>query len=91
MSGVAARIYEFTVTLGGVDDLTAEVADALFEAGCDDASPYSEGPTVYLTFHRESESLGKAIGSAINDVERAGFSVARVDVVSTPDLPMQAL
>ena len=56
------------------------LADALYEAGCDDASPHSEGPTVYLDFHREAESLGDAIGSAVKDVARAGFSVARVEV-----------
>jgi len=84
MSQIAARIHEFTFTLRGVDDLTADVADALFEAGCDDASPHSEGTTVYLDFHREAETLGKAIESAVNDVERAGYSVARVDVAPKP-------
>ena len=80
MSQVATRVYDFTFTLAGVDDLTAEVADALYEAGCDDASPHSEGPTVYLDFHREAESLGDAIGSAVKSVERAGYAVSRVDV-----------
>ncbi|MCA1685922.1 MAG: hypothetical protein LC745_08020 [Planctomycetia bacterium] len=80
MSQVATRLYEFTFTLSGVDELTVAVADALFEAGCDDASPHSDGPRVYMDFHRESESLGDAIGSAVKDVERAGYTVARVDV-----------
>jgi hypothetical protein len=80
MSQVATRIFDFTFTLAGVDDLTVAVADALYVAGCDDASPHSEGPTVYLDFHREAASLGDAIGSAVRDVERAGFAVARVDV-----------
>lgn len=80
MSQVAARVYDFTFTLSGVSELTAEVADRLYECGCDDASPYSEGPVVFLTFHREAESLGDAVGSAIRDVERAGFVVARADL-----------
>jgi hypothetical protein len=80
MSQVASAVYDFTVTLAGVDDLTVEVADALYEAGCDDATPCSEGPVVYLHFHREAESLGDAIGSAVKNVARAGFSVARVEV-----------
>ena len=80
MSQVASRVYDFTFTLVGVDELTVEVADVLYEAGCDDASPHSEGPTVYLDFHREAKSLGDAIGSAVKDVERAGFTVARVDI-----------
>jgi hypothetical protein len=80
MSQVAARVYDFTVTLAGVDELTVELADALYEAGCNDASPHSEGPTVYLDFHREAGSLGDSIGSAVKDVERAGYAVARVEV-----------
>lgn len=80
MSRVATRVYDFTFTLGGVDELTVEVADRLYEAGCDDASPHSAGSTVYLDFHREAESLGDALGSAVKDVERAGYSVARVEV-----------
>jgi hypothetical protein len=80
MSQVATRVYDFTFTISGVDELTVEVADALYEAGCDDASPHSEGPTVYLDFHREAESLGDAIGSAVKNVERAGYAVARVDL-----------
>lgn len=84
-SQVATRVYDFTFTLSGVDELTAEVADRLYEAGCDDASPHSSGPTVYLDFHREAESLGDALGSAVKDVERAGYAVARVDVESSSD------
>jgi hypothetical protein len=80
MSQVATRIYDFTFTLAGVAELTVEVADALYEAGCDDASPHSEGQTVYLDFHREAPSLGDAIGSAVKDVERCGLAVARVEV-----------
>ena len=78
MSQVATAVYDFTLTLAGVDELTVEVADALYEAGCDDATPCSEGPTVYLHFHREAESLGDAIGSAIKDVA-PGFSFAHVE------------
>ena len=72
--------HDFTFTLAGVVELTVEVADAHYEAGCDDASPHSEGPTVYLDFHREAESLGDAIGAAVKNVERAGYAVAHVDV-----------
>lgn len=80
MSHVAMRPHEFTLTLGGDTELTVEVADALFRAGCDDASPHSEGLTISLDFHREADSLGDAIGSAVKDVARAGFRVAQVDV-----------
>jgi hypothetical protein len=85
VSQVATKAFDFTVVLARVDELTDEIADALFEAGCDDASLYSEGPTVSLEFHREADSLGTAVGSAIADVERAGFSVARVEMAPSGD------
>ncbi len=74
------RTYSFILTLAAVTEITVEMADALFEAGCDDSSPWSSEGVVSVAFDREAESLGDAIGSAIKDVERAGFSVARVDV-----------
>jgi len=75
-----SSVYEFVLTLAGSDELTAELADTLFEAGCDDATLHSEGPVLYLDFDREAESLGDAIGSAVKDVERAGYNVSRVEV-----------
>lgn len=71
---------EFTLLLGGVD-VTEEVADALFEAGCDDATLSKRYGNVYLSFSRYSPSLGKAIISAIVDVCSAdiGAIVVRVD------------
>jgi hypothetical protein len=74
------QTYTFTITLARVAELTVEVADALFEAGCDDASPGSSQGVVMLDFSREAESLGDAVGSAIAAVERAGHAVARVEV-----------
>lgn len=73
-------VHEFTITLRGIDELTVEVADALYEAGCDDGSPGSCNGIVTVDFNREAESLGEAVGSAIQDVEKAGFAVARIDI-----------
>ena len=80
MSQVATRVYHFTLTLEGPDEFTDELADFLYEAGCDDASFGTSNGVHFGTFHRDSESLGDAIGSAVKAVERAGFAVARVDV-----------
>jgi hypothetical protein len=85
MSQLTTKIHEFTFTLAGVEELTVEVADVLYEAGCDDCTPHSEGPVVFLDFHREAASLGQAIGSAVEDVERAGFAVKCVVVESRTD------
>lgn len=72
--------HQFTLTLAKISDPTDELQGAILKAGCDDASLWSEEEAVYLDFSRESESLGDAIGSAIKDVERAGYAVARVEV-----------
>jgi hypothetical protein len=85
MATVAQKTYSFSLILSGVSHLTPEMTDALFEAGCDDATPSSRGGVVSVGFDREAESLGNAIGSAINDVERAGFTVARVEVETTTE------
>jgi hypothetical protein len=71
--------YSFALILAGVDDLTIEVGDAIY-AVINDASLHSSGPTVLLDFDRKAESLGDAIGSAVKDIEKAGFKVARVEV-----------
>lgn len=85
MSQVATRVHNFTFVTLGIEELTAEVGDKLFEAGCDDCTPWSEGPAVYLTFHREAETLGDAVGSAIKNVQQAGYGVSRVAI--EPDDP----
>ena len=72
--------YEFTVYLVGLTEITEDAADALFEAGCDDASPASRDGQVWSTFHREAASLEEAIRSAVRDVNKAGYQVERVEL-----------
>jgi len=57
------------------------VEDALYEAGCDDATLSLRFGRVYLTFSRSADSLKDAILSAIADVHKAkiGADVLRVD------------
>ena len=79
---MARKVYQFTLTLADVLDLTDDLQGALLKSGCDDASLWSEGETVYLDFSREADSLEDAIGSAVKDVERAAYKVAHVAVES---------
>ncbi len=72
--------YEFTVILKGTVRLTEEVADSLFEAGCEDATPSICNRVFSLAFHREAGSLEDAIRSAMRNVRSAGFDVARVEI-----------
>jgi hypothetical protein len=73
--------YEFVLSLTGISELTQEVEDALFEAGCDDATLSVRLGRVYLTFSRKAVTAKDAIISAIQNVRQAGIraDVLRVD------------
>lgn len=72
--------YEFTLVLQGSPELTEEVAEQLFEAGCDDGSPGACEGVFSIDFHRADQSLEAAIASAILNVKAAGFEVERVEI-----------
>jgi hypothetical protein len=83
--------HEFVLVLSGVTELTPEVMDALFEAGCGDATASVRFGRVYLTFARKADSLQAAVFTAIRDVKRAkiGADVLGVDdcnLVSQADI-----
>jgi hypothetical protein len=72
--------HEFVLVLEGVKDLSREVMDALFEAGCDDATPSIRFGRMYLTFARRAKSMKEAMLSAIRDVRRANIGAMIVCV-----------
>lgn len=74
------RVYDFTLVLSSGTELTEELGNTLFEAGCDDGSPGSCEGVVSIDFHREAESLEAAIRSAIADVQKAGCTVAKAEI-----------
>jgi len=74
------RKYEFTLILKGSPELTEEMAEALFRAGCDDGTPGTCNGTFSIDFHREGPSLEEAIGSAISNVKSAGYDVEHVEI-----------
>jgi transcriptional regulator with XRE-family HTH domain len=73
--------HDFALVIDGVDDLSETVMDALFEAGCDDATFTIRHGRLYGEFSRSARSLKDAILSAIKDVRQAnvGAVVLRVD------------
>jgi hypothetical protein len=71
--------YEFSLILTAAD-VTDEEADALYEAGCDDASLVSRDGVTRLQFDRQAANLDEALSSAIQCVKRAGLAVARVEI-----------
>jgi hypothetical protein len=83
------REHDFTLVLSVTGKLSQGAEDALFEAGCDDATICVRSGRVYLSFSRRAPTLKDAILSAIGDVRKAniGADVLRVDI---SDLVTQA-
>ncbi len=75
------REHDFALIIGNVPELTTEVEDSLFEAGCDDATLSIRYGLLYMEFSRTAPSLQDAILSAILNVRNSntGASVIRVD------------
>ena len=67
------REYDFALILTGAHDLTDEVMNALFDAGCDDATPSVQSGCLCMDFSRTAPSLKDAILTAIRDVRNAGI------------------
>ena len=78
--------YEFSLILKGPLELTEEIADELFAAGCDDGTPGTCNSVFTIDFHREADSLEAAISSAIKNVAAAGYIVdhAEIQVAALP-------
>ena len=72
--------FAFTVVLDGVEELTAELEGKLAEAGCGDASVASRQNVICLNFDREAESLSGAVGSAIDDIQAAGYGIVTIGI-----------
>ncbi len=72
--------YDFSLVIDGVSELTTEVENALFEAGCDDATFSIQYGHLYAEFSRVAGSLKDAILSAIKDLRRAGVGAAVICV-----------
>jgi len=74
------KYWDFIVILKGVDEVSDALADALFEAGCDDATVGSSCGLVSVSFSRDAGTLQEAIATAVSDVRRAGCDVSRVQI-----------
>jgi hypothetical protein len=90
-AGVTLRIYSFSLILQGASELTPEIADALYESGCDDALVGSRDGVLFADFDREAPSSAEAIISAVRQIESAGvgLTVVRVEpdeLVSAADI-----
>ncbi|MGH9322368.1 MAG: hypothetical protein ACRD21_18040 [Vicinamibacteria bacterium] len=84
MSGVSVRkngdMHNFVLVLSGATEPDGELEDALFEAGCDDATLVFRNHVPYLEFDRRAPRLDVAIRSAVRDVQRAGLPLPVVSI-----------
>ncbi|MGH8895502.1 MAG: helix-turn-helix transcriptional regulator [Egibacteraceae bacterium] len=73
--------YSFTLIVAGADLQTDAAQDALFEAGCDDATFGVSAGVQHAAFDREAPSFFEALRSAIAAVETAvpGARMIRVE------------
>ena len=78
--------FDFEVVLADGVEMTEELADRLFEAGCDDGLPGMSCGVACISFTRKADSLESAIRSAIADVQRADCTVERVQIERTSPL-----
>ena len=83
------REFDFALLLTGPTEFTDAMADALFAAGCDDATPSVCYGRVSLEFSRTAPSYKDAVLSAIGDVRKAGIG-ADVWQIDDCDLVTQA-
>ena len=70
-------LFEFTIVLAGVSEVSDNVENQVLAAGCDDAFLSSCNGEVTLDFHREAASLEEAVLSAVRDLRAVGYDVAR--------------
>lgn len=85
------KTYNFTLVLGPSPQIDEEIANKLFEAGCDDTLVGMRYGVSIMEFDREAASFCVAVMSAIEDVKRADsrLHVCRIepeDLVSMSEI-----
>jgi hypothetical protein len=90
-------IYSFIVFVTGADLTSPDSsdADALYDAGCDDALLASDSGGQCVIFDREAPSFADAVASAITAIEEAiagarVTAVQRIDPAGAPPLRQPA-
>jgi len=84
-------MFSFALVVDGIDLSNADssAADALYEAGCDDAVLVTHDGEQQILFDRDANSFATAVATAISAVETAvrGARVLRVERLDLAGLP----
>jgi hypothetical protein len=70
--------HSFTLILGDFGDITEDLVNRVYEAGCEDGSLEIQNGVSSIVFHREADSLRDAALLAIHQVRSCGLEVIRV-------------
>lgn len=76
--------YEFTLIVRDHEPLTDALANALFEAGCDDGTPGTLDGRLEIGFTREADNHVDAVATAIRDVRKVVGLTATIEVSKWP-------
>jgi hypothetical protein len=90
---IVMETYEFTIIASAVDRQHDELAGALFDAGCSDATVSLQKGLTILEFDREAKTFFHALRSALDDVARTGLEVLHIEpdhLVSITDIAVRA-
>ena len=85
--------YFLTVIASGLDPEAHDFESRFYEAGCDDATIAYQKGLIILEFAREAHDFGHALESAVEDVQKAGAKVERIEpdyLVSLSDIAERA-
>lgn len=63
--------FSFTVIIDGADVMVGDAQEALFDAGCDDATFGVSNGVQTAEFDREAHDFAEAVSSAITAIESA--------------------
>ena len=81
--------HRFTLVLD-CDEVSEELADALFAAGCDDGTAGSCDGVASVDFWRDAPSFAEAARDAIGQVQSCGVGVKRLVVTEEQMAALQS-
>ena len=87
------KTHEFSIIASGLDHEAEDFESRFYDAGCSDATIAFQKGHIIVDFAREAASIDDAISTAIDNVQKAGAKVDRVEpdpLVSLADMASRA-
>lgn len=79
--------YYFRANLRGQGEESDEMSEAIFAAGCDDATVGSRDGVAFALFARQAASLEQAVRSALSQLQAAGYPAKEI-IMEADSLPL---